>query len=164
MSKIEQAEIFQQIKKVGLTPYWYAGSNPETGASGYLAGIKQTGKPDRFVDVLSYGKTLEEALKAAFLRQFDWYRSTIEVNTMFKFNIGQTVFFLKNDKLFQAKIRVRQITESDSPLRDETKSFSRTTADRVVIVYGVKGHDVDVNWQFKESQLFASKQELVDSL
>lgn len=83
----------------------------------------------------------------------------------FKFEINQRVWFLKNDKAQRGNIRVRQITESSGKLREESKYFSRDTDDKVLILYCLeKEQEIDPNWQLEEHQLFASKQELLESL
>jgi hypothetical protein len=66
MSKIAQSEIFNQIKGLGLIPSWNAGNDPYTGATGYLANVRSQNQKLCLITQSSYGKTLEDALKAAF--------------------------------------------------------------------------------------------------
>ena len=89
----------------------------------------------------------------------------LPTNPTFKFAIGQEVWFLKNDKVQKGKVRVRQITESSEKLDSEKDYFRRNTREKLVIIYSLyQSNDVDGNWQIEESQLFASKQELLESL
>jgi hypothetical protein len=102
------------------------------------------------------------------LNAFDHLRAAynnLPSNPTFKFAIGQEVWFLKDDKVRSASVRVRQITESSERLQDERNNFSRSTNDTVFLVYSFnESKTVDVNWQLAESSLFASKAELLESL
>ena len=84
---------------------------------------------------------------------------------MFKFDIRQQVYFLQKNKVQTGHIRVRQITESSAKLEDEVPQFKRATESKSVIVYSlISFNDIDPNWQLLESELFASKTELLESL
>lgn len=84
---------------------------------------------------------------------------------MFKFEIGQQVWFLKKDKVQTGYVRVRQITESSQRLEDESEQFKRATELRALTIYALtRFNDIDPNWQLEESELFASKQALLESL
>jgi hypothetical protein len=90
--------------------------------------------------------------------------STLTVPT-FKFAIGQEVWFLKNDKVQKGNVRVRQITESSEKLDAEMDYFRRNTQSKRIVIYSLRGYnDVNAAWQLEEGWLFASKQELLESL
>lgn len=83
----------------------------------------------------------------------------------FKFDIGQEVWFLKNDKIRKGTVRVRQVTQSSLPLIKELNYFNRSINEKRLCIYSLnKDDNIDENWQLLESSLFASKQELLDYL
>jgi hypothetical protein len=83
----------------------------------------------------------------------------------FKFAIGQEVWFLKHDMVQKGNVRVRQITESFQKLKDEVDYFNRSTDDKLIIAYSLaESKTADPNWLLNETTLFASKQELLESL
>ncbi|MEY3302398.1 MAG: hypothetical protein RLZZ139_770 [Cyanobacteriota bacterium] len=89
----------------------------------------------------------------------------LPTNPTFKFAVGQEFWLLKNNKVQKGKVRVRQITESSEKLDSEKDYFRRNTPEKLLILYSPhQFNDVDGNWQLEESQLFASKQELLESL
>lgn len=103
------------------------------------------------------------------LNAFDHLRAAynnLPTNPTFKFVIGQEVWFLKNDKVQKGNIRVRQITESSKKLKEESDYFSRNTDEKILVLYCLQegNREIDPNWQVEESRLFASKQELLESL
>lgn len=89
----------------------------------------------------------------------------LPTNPTFKFAIGQEVWFIKNNTVQKGNVRVRQITESNQSLSKEVDYFSRSVNDKLVVVYSlVESKTADPNWLLNERSLFASKQELLDSL
>lgn len=89
----------------------------------------------------------------------------LPTNPTFKFAIGQEVWLLKDDKVHQGFVRVRRITESSENLFNESNNFKCTVNGTLQIVYSLTSFkDVDPNWFLDESKLFASKQELLESL
>jgi hypothetical protein len=89
----------------------------------------------------------------------------LPTNPTFKFAIGQEVWFLKNDKVQKGNVRVRQITESSEKLDAEMDYFRRNTQSKGIVIYSLRGYnDVNAAWQLEEGWLFASKQELLESL
>lgn len=91
--------------------------------------------------------------------------NNVPTNPTFRFAIGQEVWFIKNDTVQKGNVRVRQITESNQSLSKEVDYFSRSVNDKLVVVYSlVESKTADPNWLLNERSLFASKQELLDSL
>lgn len=89
----------------------------------------------------------------------------LPTNPTFKFAIGQEVWFLKNDRVQKASVRVHQITESVKRLDSEDDYFSHCTEKKSVTIYSFdKTNFVDSNWRIEESDLFATKQKLLESL
>ncbi|QIW88574.1 hypothetical protein [Pseudanabaena phage PA-SR01] len=114
------------------------------------------------------GLILDEKDKHGTVVKLDHFYCKVVSNQKiptFKFEIGQEVYFLKNDKVQKGNVRVRQITESSEKLDSEREYFRRNTQSKSTIIYALRNfNDIDADWQLEESQLFASKQDLLESL
>lgn len=89
----------------------------------------------------------------------------LDTSPTFKYKIGEWVWFMKDNKPASARVWIRALTEEYKPqfLLHNFESMSETKIERSYFL-SMTTTDPEPVFHYLENQLFATKQELLDSL